>query len=133
MIVVDASAPLESVSAATVNEPLAERLLAEAENLHAPHLIDVEVLSGLRRLQARREIAPDRAVAARSELTALAIERYPHAGLTDRMWELGDNLSAYDASYLVLSELLRAPLITCDGRLARSPGHRAVVEYFPRA
>lgn len=133
MIVVDASALLESVSAATVNEPLAERLLAEADDLHAPHLIDVEVLSGLRRLEARRQIAPRRAVEARRVVSALVIERYPHGGLTDRMWELRDNLSACDASYVVLSELLRAPLITCDGRLARSPGHRAVVEHFPRA
>lgn len=133
MIVVDASALLESVSSATVNEPLAQRLLAEAGDLHAPHLIDVEMLSGLGRLEARRQIVPRRSVEARRALAALAIERYPHGGLTDRIWELRDNLSAYDASYIVLSELLRAPLITCDGRLARSPGHRAVVEHFPRA
>ncbi len=132
MIVVDASALLESVSAATVNEPLAERLLGEADDLHAPHLVDVEVLSGLRRLEAQREISTERVVDARSQLAALAVERYPHAGLIERMWELRANVSAYDAAYVALSEFLRAPLVTCDGRLARAPGHRAVIEHFPR-
>lgn len=60
----------------------------------------------------------------------LPIVRYPHTPLRDRIWELGDNLSAYDATYVALSEILEAPLITKDARLARSTGHRAQIEVF---
>lgn len=46
------------------------------------------------------------------------------------MWELGSNLTAYDAAYVALAEALAAPLVTCDARLARAPGIRASVEVF---
>jgi predicted nucleic acid-binding protein len=46
------------------------------------------------------------------------------------MWELRDNLTAYDATFVALAEFLGAPLITCDARLARAPGHGASVELF---
>lgn len=58
------------------------------------------------------------------------IVRYPHAPLGDRMWELRHNLSAYDAAFVALAELLAAPLVTCDGRMASAPGNRADIECF---
>jgi len=60
----------------------------------------------------------------------LRITRYPHALLLDRMWELRDNLTAYDASSVALAEALDAPLVTTDARLAASPGHRATIEAY---
>jgi len=78
----------------------------------------------------RRHVTEDRAADIRTDFDDLAIVRYPHQPLTDRMWELRDNLSAYDATFVALSEVLGVPLVTCDGRLAASPGHHAEIELF---
>jgi predicted nucleic acid-binding protein len=67
----------------------------------------------------------------RKDFADLAIVRYPHQPLADRMWELRHNLSAYDAAFVALSEALGVPLVTCDGRLASSSGHQAEIELFP--
>jgi predicted nucleic acid-binding protein len=56
--------------------------------------------------------------------------RYPHAPLVPRIWELKENLTAYDAAYVALAEALDAPLVTMDERLARAPGIRAAVELY---
>jgi predicted nucleic acid-binding protein len=47
------------------------------------------------------------------------------------MWGLRHDLTAYDAAFVVLAEILAVPLVTCDARRARAPGHRAAVEVFP--
>jgi predicted nucleic acid-binding protein len=60
----------------------------------------------------------------------LPIVRYPHLPLVERAWELRANLSVYDGVYVALAELLGAPLVTCDRRLAGVPGHAATVEVF---
>jgi predicted nucleic acid-binding protein len=71
------------------------------------------------------------AAAALEDLAALDISRYEHEPLLSRVWELGENVTAYDAVYLALAELLDAPLLTLDGRLATAPGHAATVELLP--
>jgi predicted nucleic acid-binding protein len=58
--------------------------------------------------------------------------RYPAHSLLNRMWELRDNLSAYDATYVALAELLDCSLLTADGRLARAPGIGCPVTVVPR-
>lgn len=126
MIVVDASAVLE-VLVGEPNEPLATRL-AQEEVLHAPHLIDTEVLHVLRRLEHGRDLTRGQVTAARAHFGALAIDRYPHQPLTERVWELRTSLSAYDATYAALAEALDATLVTTDRRLARAHGVRAAVE-----
>ena len=128
MIVVDTSAALDAL----VGRPSDERLVARLgeDELHAPHLIDVELLHALRRLVAAGDLSDDAAADARSDFADLVIIRYPHQPLSDRMWELRHNLTAYDAAFIALSEALAAPLITCDGRLAKSPGHEARIELF---
>jgi predicted nucleic acid-binding protein len=126
---VDTSAVLASLVARRPNAALGARLASDGD-LHAPHLIDVELVHALRRLVHRGELAGDRAQAARRDFGDLPIVRYPHVALVDRMWELRDNLTAYDAAFVALSEALGVPLVTTDARLARAPGHRAEVERF---
>ena len=91
--------------------------------LHAPHLIDVEVLSALRRLVSSGEATAERSGEAIADLLDMPIERYPHDILVPRIWQLRENFSAYDASYVALAEALAdepVPLLTADARLARA-------------
>jgi predicted nucleic acid-binding protein len=87
--------------------------------------MDVEVVQALRKLERAGDLEPGRGEKALRDLMDLRIVRWGHALLLDRVWELRHNLTAYDAVYVALAELLDAPLVTCDGRLARSAGHRA--------
>ena len=129
MLVVDSSAILNAIIAVEPVPGLAERLADDAD-LHAPHLIDIEVLHALRRLSNRGELSEDGASDARTDFGDLRLVRYPHVGIADRIWELRHNLTAYDAAYIALAEALDAPLITCDQRLSEAPGHSANVELF---
>lgn len=128
MLVLDASAALEAVASATPDEPLLGRLSGDRD-LHAPHLIDLEVLNALRRLVRQGHISIDRATDARLDFAELTIVRYGHEPLADRVWELRDNLTAYDAAFVALAEILGVPLITCDARLTASV-HEAQVELY---
>jgi predicted nucleic acid-binding protein len=105
-----------------------ERLFAPRETLHAPHLIDVEVAQVIRRYAATGKIEDGRGREALIDLADLRLVRYPHDLLLPRIWELRDNFSAYDASYVALAEALDAPLVTRDRRLAAAAGHRARIE-----
>lgn len=128
MIVVDASAVVDLIAPLEPDPEL--RVKLAGQDLHAPHVLDVEVLSALRRFVKRGTLTAERAADARVDLVASAIVRYPHAPLLSRAWELRDAMTAYDAVYIALAELLDAPLVTCDARLARSTGHRAQIELF---
>jgi predicted nucleic acid-binding protein len=127
VIVVDASAAL---SALLNNGPAREALASE--QLHAPHLIDSEVASGLRRLVASRGIAADAGWAALGTWGRLGVTRYPTHGLLERIWALRDNLSVYDAGYVALAESLGCSLLTADGRISRAPGIRCLTTVVPR-
>jgi predicted nucleic acid-binding protein len=126
VIVIDASCALKLLLRQGNAETLAKRLLSE--EIHAPHLIDVEVLSGVRRLLRLKQVSHERAKAGLEWFLELAIERHGHAELAWRIFDLRDNVSAYDAAYVAVAELAQAPLLTADGRLARSHGHRARIE-----
>jgi predicted nucleic acid-binding protein len=63
-----------------------------------------------------------------SDLAGVPLRRYPYDFLLPRVWELRDNLTAYDAVYVGLAEALDAPLLTRDRRLAAVAGHHARVE-----
>jgi len=110
-------------------EQIARRLAAERE-LHAPHVLDLEVTQVLRRLAFRGPGEHSDAEAALSELTLLRLTRYPHGLLLDRIWELRDNLTAYDGAYVALTEMLGATLLTSDAGLAGAPGVRCKIELF---
>ena len=128
MIVLDASAAIEMLRRSDVGWNLLRRLEDPAETLHAPHLLSVEVAQVLRRLAASGSLSARRAREAVDDLVALDMARYDHEPFLARMWELRDNLTAYDASYVALAEALDATLVTLDERLANAPGHRAQVE-----
>lgn len=129
MIVVDTSAVLSLLMGRPDVPDLVEQVLGDGD-LHAPHLLDVEFQHALRRLVLAGAIGEDRASDARTDFADLTIVRYPHVSLADRMWELRHNATAYDAAFLALAEALRVPLVTCDARLARAPGHTAPVQVF---
>lgn len=129
MIVVDTSAVLAALAERTPDAELVQRL-AEDGDLHAPHLIDVEILQALRGLVRGGKLSADRADDVRTDIADLAITRYGHEPLADRVWALRDNLTAYDAVFVALSEALEVPLITCDARVATAPG--IAVELYPR-
>jgi len=128
MIVVDASAITEFLLQTTLGLRVEERLFGLNEELHAPHLLDVEVVQALRRLVRSREVLPTRAEEAIDDLAALAIRRHSHFDLLSRVWELRENLTAYDAMYVALAEATDATLVTCDARLGGAPGQDAQIE-----
>lgn len=99
---------------------------ALAGDVHAPHLIDIEVLSVLRGLSLGGELDPESAEEARHDHFALAIHRYPVAPLADRIWQLRHQYTGHDAAYLALAEALESPLLTCDAKLDAG-SHRAQV------
>jgi predicted nucleic acid-binding protein len=121
MIVVDASVVAAVV--AQDDEPgrgLRDRLVGE--RLFAPELVDIEVTSAIRRARRTERLSADRAVYALAELALLPIARVSHTLLLNRIWALRDNLTAYDAAYVALAQVLDAPLLTRDGPMARAPG-----------
>jgi predicted nucleic acid-binding protein len=128
LIVVDASAVLELLLRTEKGLRVQERMLNSGESLHAPHLIDIEVSQTLRRLVILKEITAVRGKQALEDHVALHIKRAEHKDLLERVWTLRDSITAYDAAYVVLAEILDCPLITCDAKLARSHGHKARIE-----
>lgn len=127
MIVLDASAAVELLLATARGAAVAELLADGAEDLVAPHLLDVEVAQVLRRLTTSGVLTPARARSALGDLVLLEITRYPHDVLLERIWQLRANLTAYDAAYVALAETTGAELVTCDAKLAAAPRHRARV------
>ena len=128
MIVLDASAAVELLLATANGDRVVERIADPAASIHVPHLLSVEVAQVLRRLVAAGTVSRARAAGALDDLADLDAERYPHEPFLPRMFALRDNLTAYDAAYVALAEVLAAPLMTFDGRLAGAPGHRATVQ-----
>lgn len=128
MIVVDASAITEFLLQTPLGTRVEQRLFRADEELHAPHLLDVEVVQALRRLVRTGDVLSARAEEALDDLAALAIRRHSHFDLLSRVWELRDNLTAYDAIYVVLAEATDAILVTCDARLGGAPGQDAQIE-----
>ncbi len=81
-------------------------------------------------MHINNQISIERAEDARSDFADLALVRYRHQPLNDRVWDLRHNITAYDATFIALAEALSAPLVTCDARLASTPGHGAQIELF---
>jgi len=128
VIVLDASAAVEWLLQTSSGVMVARWMFSPRETLHAPHLLDVEVTQVFRRYVAAGDLAVSRAEEALQDLADLRVRRYPHLLFLRRVWELRDNLTAYDALYVALAETLDATLVTCDRKIASAPGHQARVE-----
>lgn len=127
MIVLDASAAIELVLSTSRGARVAARLGAD-EALHAPHLIDLEIASVLRKLERKSTITTVIAEAALRDFAALGVERHAHELFMPRVWQLRAGMTVYDACYVAVAEALPATLVTCDAALAGAPGHAARIE-----
>lgn len=127
MIVIDASAAVLGL----LNDGEARAILG-VEAAVCPHLADSEVVQALRAQVLRGDL--DVALAERmiDVWQRLGIQRIGVSGLLARVWELRENLSAYDATYVALAEASESPLVTADGRLARAPGPRCTITVVRR-
>lgn len=103
------------------------------EQLHAPHLIDPEVVTGLRRRHVTADmLSKDQGWAATDVWRRMGLVRYAVHGLLERVWELRNSLSAYDAGYVALAESLNCSLVTADARISRASGPRCPITVVPR-
>ncbi|HLG67611.1 MAG TPA: type II toxin-antitoxin system VapC family toxin [Acidimicrobiales bacterium] len=127
MIVVDASAAVSAL----LNAGPARSTLA-AEQVHAPHLVDAEVASALRRLAASGALTAEHAGEALATWQLLGVVRHPVVGVLDRVWALREVLTAYDACYVALAEALGCGLLTADARLGRGAGIGCAATVVPR-
>lgn len=130
MIVLDASAAIDWLIQSPAGHLIGQRIRTGNETIHAPQLFDIEVLQVLRRLAWQGVISDQRADIAVQDLLNLRIVRYPHFILLSRVWQLRQNLTAYDAAYVALAEQIRAPLVTRDAGIAAASGHMAQIELY---
>jgi predicted nucleic acid-binding protein len=128
LIVLDASAVVELLLHTPASTHVIDRIDDPTVSLHTPHLLSIEVAQVLRRFASTAVISPETAESCLLDLEDLDVHRYAHEPFLSRMWQLRENLTAYDAVYVALAETLQAPLLTFDERLARAPGHDAEVE-----
>lgn len=131
MIVLDASVAVELLTNGALADAIRNELSRRDESCLVPHLIDVEVMSALRRMLAGKRIDSHRSGQFLEALATLPAERYPHTPLISRIWELRHNFTACDATYIALAEATGSVLFTCDEKL--SNGHRAQVLLFTPA
>lgn len=127
MIVVDASVVASALGDDAADGERARSHLAD-ERLFAPELIDLEVASVWRCAARAGLLGERRAVQALADLAALPLARAPHQPHMNRIWELRDSLTPYDAAYIALAEALEAPLLTADKRLAQAAGVGCEIE-----
>lgn len=123
MVVIDASV-LASALGDDGGDGARARAQIHGEDLAAPEIVDLEVLSVWRRTLTDER----RAALALQDLTDIPLLRAPHTPLLPRCWELRHNLTPYDASYVALAEALEIPLLTADRRLARASGIRCKIQ-----
>ena len=116
--VIDASVAVEYLLRTAIGLRIAD--VIEEADLVAPELIDVEVLSVLRRAVLHRRLDAKRAREAVDDLRDWDLERLSHAALLADAWSQRDNVTAYDAMYVAAARAHDATLVTCDGPLARA-------------
>jgi predicted nucleic acid-binding protein len=131
VIVLDASVVVELLTNGRMAAPLRRELGGRTDTFVAPHLLDVEVISALRKMAAGQRLDSHRIQQLLTGLATLPAERYAHAPLLPRIWELRHNFTCYDAAYIALAEATDSILYTTDVKLSK--GHRASVKVFSGA
>lgn len=129
-IVVDASVVIRLL-ANRESDDLLRRRFFRPQPVHAPHLIDAEVASGIRGLLLGKKTTAERAEDMLADFMELPIVRHPMWPHLPRVMELRDNFTAYDACYVAVAELTGFPLLTRDAKFQRAIGHRATVQVYP--
>ena len=122
-VVVDASLLVVATTDSGPSGVWAEEILSQG-GIVAPHLVLVEATNILRRLERSKELSPLEAAAAQRDLVRLAIDLLPFEPFAERVWELRQNVTSYDAWYVAIAEAFGLPLATLDNRLARAAGPR---------
>ena len=128
--ILDASVIVELVLGTRTGTRVRRRLSNPHISLHSPELVDLEVLNVLRRFTSSDTVGPARVAAAVERLGELDLRRHRHGPLLQRIWSWRANLTAYDAAYVTLAEVLGGPLLTTDTRMANAPGLTVPVEVF---
>lgn len=128
MIVIDASLGLEMFLRGASAMAIKDRIDAAGREMAAPDVFDLEIIQSLRRLAFKKQISESRAEQAFDVARSAPLERFSHRIMRERIWALRHNLTAYDAAYFALAELLDAPLWTLDTKYAGVPNASAVVE-----
>lgn len=126
MIVLDASVVLDLLLGIPPHDATVADLLGSS-GAFAPHLLDLEIAQVMRRRVRGGTLRARDANAALTAYSQLPITRFPHLPFLSQAFALRDNVTMYDAIYLVLAEAINATLITRDGALAAVPGSRARV------
>jgi len=129
LIIVDASVIAPALADDDVDGERARSRL-RGEQLMAPEVLDLEVLSVIRKALLGGALNRRRAGLALADLLDLDLERVSHRPMLARIWELCQNLTPYDAAYVALAETINATLVTADRRLSRAPGPRCTIEYL---
>lgn len=124
MSVIDASVFVDALVGAGVHGESARQEVRSQPTLQVPAIFGAESTSALRGLVLRGDLSPIRAVAALEQVRRVRTLQYPFEPFTQRVWELRDNLTVYDAWYVALAEWLRTDLVTGDERLTSAAGPR---------
>ncbi len=121
MLVIDASALVAILGERDQDGRWATAAVA-GERLAAPHIVLAETSNSLRRLERRGYLSGGEANRAHRELAESSVSLFEFGPFAERIWELRNNLSSYDAWYVAIAEALDCPLVTLDLRMSRSPG-----------
>ncbi len=120
-VVIDASALVAALVDSGSEGDWAEEVTASGPLL-APELILVETANTLRRLESSGAISRLEANSAFRDLMRLELDLLPFVPFAERVWELRQNLTSYDAWYVAVAEAFECPLATLDRRLTRAAG-----------
>ena len=121
MTVIDGSLLVAALVDSGRDGQWAEGVIATDE-LAGPELTLVETSNVLRRLERAGRISQFEAVGAHRDMLRLDVELFPFRPFANRVWELRENLTGYDAWYVALAEALDCPLATLDRKLGRAAG-----------
>ena len=127
MLIVDASCLYEVVADTARADEVRARLGSDADHA-APSVVDVEVVSVIRRDYLLGRLDATAANQAVDDLRDWPGERFGHRPLLGRVWELKGSLRPWDAFYVALAEVLEGTLVTADARLTKAPGPRCAIE-----